>query len=242
MIRQVARKRFLESNLKQMIYEQQRFRRYLKQPKELWKPVSVQRLFNVPQKKQLSEEDTAMLEVEEAAYLDQYRSIKEFFHQEFTIPVLQGGSNIELKEVQEEHRLLIEENNQENERMAKFREERLKEERKKEELEDLKLSLIENEKYQVKKEQAIQRILEEKDRYPNYITKERLKGAIETALDHPTTYEFAIDLNGTLAFDKKLHPYALDPSATPESSDVIEGYANEQTVVQLQAKKLYYDT
>ena len=241
MIKQVASKRFLESNLKQMIYEQQRYKRYLKQPKPLWKPVSVQRLFNVPQKKQLSEEDTAILEKEEAVYLDQYRSIKEYFHQEFTIPVLQGGSNIELKEVHEEHRRLIEENNEENKRMAKLREERLKEERKREDLEDLKMQLIENEKYQTKKEEAIQRILEEKQRYPNYITKDGLREAIEKAIDHPTSYEFAIDLNGTLAFDKKLHPYALDPSAVPETNNVIEGYTGEQTVVQIKAKKLYFD-
>lgn len=241
MIKQVASKRFLESNLKQMICEQQRYKRYLRQPKPLWKPVSVLNLFNVPQKKKLSEEDTAALEKEEAAYLDQYRSIKEYFHQEFTIPVLQGGTKIELKEVQEEHRRLIEENNEENKRMAKLREERLKEERKREDLEDLKRSLIENEKYQIKKEQAIHRILEEKQRYPNYITKDNLRDAIERALDHPTSYEFAIDLNGTLAFDKKLHPYALEPSATPESSDVIEGYTSDQTVVQLNAKKLYFD-
>lgn len=241
MIKQIASKRLLESNLKQMIYEQQRYRRFLKQPKALWKPVSIQRLFNVPQKKQLSEEDTAVLEQEEAAYLDQYRSIKEYFHQEFTIPVLQGGSNIELKEVQEEHRRLIEENNLENERVARSREQRLLKERKAEELEDLKKNLIENEKYQVKKEQAIQRILEEKERYPNYITKENLRDAVERAIDHPTSYEFAIDLNGTLVFDRKLHPYALNPSATPDSSDVIEGYANKQTILQLNAKKLYFD-
>lgn len=241
MIKQIASKPFLEGNLKQMIYEQQRYKRYLSQPKPLWKPVSVQRLFNVPQKKKLSDEDTELLQQEEAAYLDQFRSIKQYFHQEFTIPVLQGGSNIELKEVQEEHRRLIEENNRENERVAKLREKRLLKERKAEELEDLKKNLIENEKYQVKKERAIQRILEEKKRYPTYITKESLKDAIERAIDHPTSYEFAIDLNGTLAFDRKLHPNALEPSAIPDTSDVTEGYTSEYTHVQLNAKKLYFD-
>ena len=231
----------MESNLKQMIHEQQRYKRYLKQPKALWKPVSVQRLFTPPQKKRLSDEDTAILEVEEASYLDQYRSIKEYLNQEFTIPVLQGGSKIQLKEVQEEYRRLIEENKRENERMAKCREERLKEERKREELEDLKTSLMENEVYQVEKQRAIERILKEKERYPTYITKDGLRDAIERALDHPTSYEFAIDLSGTLVFDKKLHPYALDPSAVPESSDVIEGHTDDQTMVQLNAKKLYFD-
>lgn len=231
----------LKINLKQFIYEQQRSKRYLKQPKPLWKPISVQRLFNIPPVKKYLEEDEEQLKKEEELYLDQYRSIKEYFNREFTIPILQGGSNIELKKVEEEHRRLIEENNRENERIAKQRAERLKSEQMEEDLVTLKKQLIENEEYQIKKEQAANRILKEKERYSTYITKDKLKDAIQTAIDHPASYEFAIDLNGTLVFDKKLHPYALNPSDPPDSSDVISDYVDEQNQIQLTGKKLYYD-
>ena len=241
MIKQVASKRILEINLRQLNYEQQRFRRFLRQPKPLWKPVSVQKLFNVQPAKKLSEEDQELIEQDELRYRDQYNSIKEYFNQEFTIPFLQGGSNIELKEVKEEHLRLIKENEEENERVARLREQRLKIEVKKEELEDFKKKLIENEDYQVKKEQAIKCILKEKERYSTYITKDKLKDAIETALDHPISYEFAIDLNGTLVFSDRLHPYALKPSEVPESDDIINDHTDSRTHIQLEGKIMYYD-
>lgn len=222
-------------------YEQQRFRRYLPQPKPLWKPVSVQKLFNVPVSKKMLEEDAVELEKEETEYLNKFRSIKEYLNKEFTIPALQGGSNVELKEVEEEHKRLVAENNRENERVAKMREERMKKERELEELEDLKLKLIENESYQVEKEFAIKKILKEKERYEHYITKDKLKDAIETAIDHPTTYNFAIDLAGQVVHDGRLHPSALKPSAEPDSSDVIGGFKDKNTIVKLREKKLYYD-
>lgn len=241
MMKKIVRKEILDINSKILNYDQQRFVRCLPQPKPLWKPICVEKLFNVPELKKISEEDQAKLNEEEKDYLNKLRSIRMYLNKEFTVPVLQGGSTIELKEVKEEHQRLIEENNRENERIAKLREERLKKEAEIEELEDLKLKLIENEKYQVDKEKAIRRILKEKERYPKYITKEKLKDAIEQAIDHPTSYEFAIGLNGKILFDKKLHPYALRPSAEPDSSDVITGYKTEKDYVKLEEKKIYHD-
>lgn len=241
MLRQVSSKgRFLESNIKQFVYEQQRFRRYLRQRAPLWRPSSVQSLFNIPPRKVYLEEDEDMMDIEETIYENKFRSIVSYFNQEFTVPVMQGGSQKQLKEVEDEHRRLIEENKKENERIAKLREERIKDERKREDLLELKRKLVVNEEYLIKKEKAIQLIRREKERYQTYITQDKLKDAIETALDHPTSYDFAVDLNGTIVFDRKLHPYALNPSAEPDSSDVIGDYIDENSTIQLDSKKLFH--
>lgn len=243
MMKQVSSKtKLLESGIKRLNYEQQRFKRYLPQPKPLWKPMSVQNLFNIPQQKKLLPEDEECIDQEEPVYLDKYRSIKEYLYQNFTIPVFQGGTKTDLREAYEEHEKMLEENRQENERMARVREERLKVEQKEEDLLELKKRLVENEKYLVKKDMAIQLILREKARQPTYITKEKLKDAIEAALDHSTSYDFAIDLNGTLVFEKALHPYALKPSAVPESDDILHDFVekNPAEPIRLEPKKLFY--
>jgi hypothetical protein len=74
------------------------------------------------------------------------------------------------------------------------------------------------------KEEIRKRILIEKQRSETFIREEQLIGAIEQALDNPHTYEYAIALDGRLRFDRKLHPYALQPNAIPETSSVTSEY------------------
>ncbi|KAK5857760.1 hypothetical protein PBY51_010981 [Eleginops maclovinus] len=96
----------------------------------------------------------------------------------------------------EEHRILMDFNHQENQRMLKLRVLRVQQE--KEEADCKKLEVI------LQREQEQQEIVKEKEKEilklqedaKNFITMENLDQRIEEALDNPKNYNFAIDKQG----------------------------------------------
>lgn len=175
-------------------------------------------------------------------YETQMRSIQKYFHEKFYLPSLSsGGLSAEQVEAEvEEHRRLLEENDEENRRVAEHRAERLAREHK---LLDADLVAAENERINVIQDltEDAQKVVElEKRRSLTYITLETLDEAIESALANPVHYDFAIDKVGHVYVEGKLHPYAMKANAIPEtSSNTEEMSLVDHKKIKLEEKILY---
>ncbi|XP_076308451.1 mitochondrial ribosomal protein S26 [Tachypleus tridentatus] len=108
-----------------------------------------------------------------------------------------------MKEEVSEHSFLMEQNRLENERVAKIREERRKCDMAKFEDEFSQAQLSLSHLIQEERKKLDELVLKEKKMNSTYVTSQTLEAAIEDALDHPTTYDFAIDLKGIINRDDK---------------------------------------
>lgn len=120
---------------------------------------------------------------------------------------------------EDQHNRRLAENEEENKRLAAERAARKAAEKQK-----LLQNLMDQEQQQKrdqeqKRQEAEQLISREIERSATFITRDNLLSAITDALAHPISYDFAIDKNGNVITDGKIHVQAFSPSATPESSD-----------------------
>lgn len=124
-------------------------------------------------------------------------AISQLLYEDFLRHSDVGSAAIEeAKREEEEHVKLLDENEQENARVAKQRELRLQREAvEREEKIRNELLAIEREKL-VKERQLEQLIREESKELDQRIKLEDLERAIEIALDNPVDHEFAIDTKG----------------------------------------------
>lgn len=174
-------------------------------------------------------------------YDTQYRSIQRYFSEKFYIPSLTaGGMSTEQVDAEwSEHLRLLQENDDENKRMAEVRKERLSHEQELREA-DFMNTQIEEEAITKQQQDAAKAVVKaEIKRQPTFITKETLDAAILEALANPVGYDFAIDKQGKVYFDKALHPYALEPSAIPETSSNTEEVGLLDEKFKFEEKKLY---
>ncbi|RWS31179.1 hypothetical protein B4U80_07719 [Leptotrombidium deliense] len=220
-----------------------RFRGKEPRRKPLWMPMAPSKLFVIKQKPVIPEDEKQQIESLEQRYEIFMDSVRQYFKKEFYDPTLMSGGISEdqrRNELEEQEQLLLE-NEEENRRVAalraeqnalqeqiaigKFNEKSLEEELKKEE--------------EFRKAREI--VKREIKRSETYITKAKLEEAIESALLNPVHYEFAIDLQGNVHFDERLHPYALKPSAVPETSNVTQEFegVDYSKPVKLEKKVIY---
>ncbi|XP_015790217.1 probable 28S ribosomal protein S26, mitochondrial [Tetranychus urticae] len=210
--------------------------------KPIYFPMAPSKLYVIKDKPYFAEDEKEQYDALEKNHEDAARSLQAFLYQEVYLPTTTAGgfsSEEVAKELQEQERLLAE-NDAENERQKKRREEKTawieaQIEKEAMEKEAERLAAIEVEKYIVTEEVKI-----EIERSSTFITKENLEKFILKALDCPVSYEYAIDLEGRVLFDDKLHPYALNPSAVPETSDLeLEKFATKDKRIRIDEKVVY---
>ncbi|KAI2809680.1 hormone [Blomia tropicalis] len=211
--------------------------------KPIWQPTAPSKLYQIKKKPQLSEEETAQRKHLTDVYEINMKSIQKFLKDEFYTPTLEAGgrSPEEVAEEEMEQQKLLEENEQENERIAKMRDERLKVFQADKEAILLAKSIAIEEENKRLGEQFDIMVRKEIERSKTYITKENLDSKIEECLTHQTTYDFAIDNNGKLVFSGSLHPYALSPKDVPETSSNIDEYkeTDSSKPIYVKAKRLF---
>lgn len=186
--------------------------------KPIWYPTAPSKLYDIPEPVYYAPDEWEQFDALERKYQDGLRSLQNYLHKNvYMASITTGGFDSEqVKAEYDEQVRLLKENEEENERVRVLREKMTKEfkeeiERKAVEREYERLVDLEEFKKIAEKE-----IRKEIERSKTYITRDRLEEAIEYALDNPVSYEFAIDLNGKIV--GATHPYALRPSAVPDSS------------------------
>merc|ERR1712035_224908 len=106
------------------------------------------------------------------------------------------SAQLKLKEEDEEHERLMEENRIENEKTALLREERLKAECEATR-EKVLQSLVKKEKENVLYQERLRSFIKEQEATP-FISKDEVERAIEEALSNPVNFNFAIDIRGNV--------------------------------------------
>nr|CAG4637425.1 EOG090X0FQ9 [Ceriodaphnia reticulata]SVE73252.1 EOG090X0FQ9 [Ceriodaphnia reticulata] len=163
--------------------------------KPLGSPMAKSKLFRIPQKPVLPEDEKAEIKRLYDNYKHQMKSLKHYFFEQ-SLKQAESGEVAQMKHKteEEEHVRLMEENRLENEKTAKLREERLKIEAEKTR-EKVLASLIVKEQENKLYEAQIEAFLQQQKSTP-FIQPENIEKAIEEALANPTNLNFAIDLDG----------------------------------------------
>lgn len=221
-----------------------RLRHKSKEPfrKPVWQPIAPSKLYRIKQRPQYSVEEKAQRDHLEYTYEVNKNTIQQFLRDEFYLPTVQkDDSSTATFNDDEEQERLIDENNRENEKIAKMREERLKDLTADMKAEFIRRKMQTDEESKLLGEQLDVIVRREIERSKTYITKDNLDEKIEEALAHKTDYDFAIDVNGKVYFDGALHPYAFTPKAVPETSSNTDEYDTsvKSKKIQLKSKTIF---
>jgi len=174
-------------------------------------------------------------------YNTKSRSIQAYFREKFYVPSLTaGGMSVEqVDDEMNDHIRLLAENDEENKRVASQRKERLTIENELIKNDLLEADLTAKMAAEEKLDEAKAIVDAEVRRSATFITMDTLEKAIEEALQNPVNYEFAIDKKGQIVNDGKVHPYAYNPSAIPETSSNTAELATADQKKKFRERKIY---
>ncbi|CAG5056863.1 unnamed protein product [Parnassius apollo] len=167
--------------------------------KPRWLPVAKSKIYRIPKRPVVSEEERIELLRINNNYKTQMRAIRRFYHEEMIkerSTLESASSEMSLRLEAEEWERCVQLNDKWNAQVAAEREERRKKEFEK--MEEYALARIEAKDKELKEKiaQASERIRRQKELSTTFITPETLDEAIDHALANPTDYNFAIDLEG----------------------------------------------
>ncbi|KAB7505796.1 putative 28S ribosomal protein S26, mitochondrial [Armadillidium nasatum] len=136
-------------------------------------------------------------------------------------------TTIAMEKDEEEHRLLMEYNDQENERVAQLRRERQEKEK-----EELIKSILEHKAQEEQKEmkeleESYKILRETQELVKLFIEREDLEKAINHAIDNPVDYNFAIDLDGRKYEGRFTQPHKVERDSLPVFQVRDQGFTNE---------------
>jgi len=133
-------------------------------------------------------------------YRSQMKALQQYFYEQSLKQAESGESaQLKLKEEDDEHNRLMEENRIENEKTALLREERLRVEFETTR-ERVLQSLMKKEKEDALYQEKLLDFIKEQEATP-FISKEEVERAIEEALSNPVNFNFAIDFRGNVYRD-----------------------------------------
>nr|CAG4647478.1 EOG090X0FQ9 [Megafenestra aurita]SVE92712.1 EOG090X0FQ9 [Megafenestra aurita] len=163
--------------------------------KPLGSPMAKSKLFRIPQKPVLPEDETAEIKRLYDNYKNEMKSLRQYFFEQSLKQAESGEvAQMKVKLEEEEHARLMEVNRLENEKTSRLREERLAIEAEKTR-EKVLSSLIKTEKENQILEAKAEAFLQKQILEPT-ISSQDLERAIEEALANPVDFNFAIDLDG----------------------------------------------
>ncbi|XP_075984721.1 mitochondrial ribosomal protein S26 [Anticarsia gemmatalis] len=167
--------------------------------KPRWLPVAKSKIYRIPKRPVISDEERMELQRLHNNYKTQMRAVRRFYHEEMIKEKStreSASSEMSLRLEAEEWAQCVELNEKWNEQVAKEREERRKIQV--QELEERALRRMQTE--DLKKQERIAlasiAIKKEKELSSTFITLDNLDAAIEHALSNPIDYNFTIDLKG----------------------------------------------
>ncbi|KAM3958873.1 mitochondrial ribosomal protein S26 [Aphomia sociella] len=167
--------------------------------KPRWLPVAKSKIYRIPKRPEITEEERLELLRVNNNYKTQMRAIRRFYHEEMIKEKStrdSASSDMSLKLEADDWSRCVEINDKWNAQVALEREERRKKELAA--MEEYALARMEakDRELQLRIEKASQEIKREKELSKTYITPENLDAAIDQALANPVDYNFAIDLHG----------------------------------------------
>nr|CAG4651404.1 EOG090X0FQ9 [Simocephalus serrulatus]SVE94560.1 EOG090X0FQ9 [Simocephalus serrulatus] len=163
--------------------------------KPLGSPMAKSKLFKIPQKPVLPDDEKVEIKRLYDNYKNQMKSLRQYFFEQ-SLKQAESGEVAQMKSKldEEEHARLMEENRLENEKTAQLREERLKIEAVKTQ-ERVMTTLIKKEQENKIFEAQVDTFLQQQKSLP-FISPQNIEKAIEEALANPIDFNFAIDLDG----------------------------------------------
>ncbi|KAG6451307.1 probable 28S ribosomal protein S26, mitochondrial [Manduca sexta] len=167
--------------------------------KPRWLPVAKSKIYRIPKRPVISEDEKKELLRLHNNYRTQMRAIKRFYFDELVKEMASkqsATSEMSQRLEAEEWLRCVELNDKWNAQVALDREERRKQEVAA--MEEYTLARMEAKDKELKAriEKASEKIREEKELSKSFITPETLDAAIDHAIANPTDYNFAIDLKG----------------------------------------------
>nr|CAG4641277.1 EOG090X0FQ9 [Eulimnadia texana] len=175
-------------------------------------PPAKSKLFRLPQKKILPEDEVKEMKRLHEKYKSEMKAIRQYFYEEAMKQADTGAAaQAMMKAEEEEHIRLMEENRLENEKTAKLREERLAREMEIDrERAERSLRLKEAEKQRALEEIEVF-IREQKALATTFITRDSIETAILEALANPVDFNFAINKDGFVFRGKKVNIDDIPP-------------------------------
>jgi small subunit ribosomal protein S26 len=225
-----------------ILVSQVRYKRKEKFRKPIWDPVAPSKYYRVNIKRVFDEEEKLMRKNLNETYKRNMESIYSYFNKEFYLPTLSAGgiSDEQVKKEEDEQARLLAENEMENARVARLREERMREEEQNMKAQMIVEEMKRQEEIKLRSKNIDEEVRIEIERSKTYITRDTLDAALEEALANPVTYDYAIDVNGNVHYDGILHPYALKPSAVPDTSSNTKEFEDRKGIkVKLEPTSLY---
>ncbi|RVE52583.1 hypothetical protein evm_002702 [Chilo suppressalis] len=167
--------------------------------KPRWLPVAKSKLYRIPKRPEVSEEERLELMRVNNNYKTQMRAIRRFYHEEMikeksTRDSASSEMSLRLEADEWERCVII--NDKWNAQVAAEREERRKIQLA--EMEELALAKMEAKDKELKErlEKAAEEVRRQKALCETFITPDKLEEAIDYALANPIDYNYAIDLHG----------------------------------------------
>nr|CAG4642117.1 EOG090X0FQ9 [Eurycercus lamellatus] len=163
--------------------------------KPLGSPMAKSKMFKIPQKPNLPQDEKAEIKRLTDNYNNQMKAIRQyFFYQSLKQAESGDTAQLKLKLEDEEHARLVEENRLMNEQVAAQRDQRLQAEAERTK-ERVLASLIKKEKETEVFKSDFNSFIEKQQATP-FIWRDDIERAIEEALANPVNFNFAIDLDG----------------------------------------------
>ncbi|XP_011555224.3 probable 28S ribosomal protein S26, mitochondrial [Plutella xylostella] len=178
--------------------------------KPRWLPVAKSRMFRIPKRPEIPEEEKKELLRLHNNYKTQMRAIKRFYFEEKikeNSSLQSASSEMSQKLEAEDWERCVALNEQWNAQVATEREERRRAELEKMEAHALQRMEAKDRELEKRIERASEEIRKQKELSATFITPETLDAAIDKALDNPIDYNFAIDLRGNKIEGRDTPPY-----------------------------------
>ncbi|XP_022123028.2 probable 28S ribosomal protein S26, mitochondrial [Pieris rapae] len=169
--------------------------------KPRWLPVAKSKIYRIPKRPEISEDERLELRRINNAYNTQMRAIRRFYVEDWVREKssLESATSEMSQRLEADEWLKCEElNDKWNKQIAADREERRKKEL--EAMEEFALLRMETKDKALKEriERASEKIKKEKELSTTFVTRENLEETIENVLANPIDYNFAIDLKGNI--------------------------------------------
>ncbi|CAG9568374.1 unnamed protein product [Danaus chrysippus] len=167
--------------------------------KPRWEPVAKSKIYRIPKRPEISEEERLELLRINNNYKTQMRAIRRFYHEEMMrelSSLKSASSEMSQKLEAEEWEKCVHLNEEWNKEVAAEREQRRKIELAAMEEYTLKRMEEKDKEMREKIEKASAEIRLQKELSATFITPDNLEAAIDAALANPIDYNFAIDLKG----------------------------------------------
>ncbi|KAG8221996.1 hypothetical protein J437_LFUL003376 [Ladona fulva] len=170
--------------------------------KPIWAPVAKSKLFRIPERKKLPEDEALELRRLYNEYRTHCKAVRQLICKEYAASVEESPSVINSR-IDDDLSQAIKLNEEWNKEVAAIREERLTLEAEIEREKNLQYMIRAEQENEEQIKLLDEIVKAEKEKSTTFITPDNLDEAIEFALANPVDYNFAIDLKGNIVYGRK---------------------------------------